>query len=293
MGLVDFFHPKTLEEAMAVVHKYPRTKVLAGGTDLVLNLRRGEVNCDYLISLEKVEELRTIVDDDDYISIGAMTTFTDLLNSETIRNNFNSLVNCSSTMGSPQVRNAATIGGNIINAGSAADAVPCIIGLDGILILESVDGIRRVTCEEYFTNFKEERIKEDEILTTVVIPKTEASTGYHKLGKRNSLAIARLSSAVGVYTEGGIIKEVKVSLGAVGRYPFRVTALEKAAINKHVQWLFNEEALNILSEVVEKSIGGRKTMPFKREAIKGVFKAALNNALAGSDDMLKAHEERS
>ena len=293
MGLVDFFHPKTLEEAKALVHKYPRTKVLAGGTDLILNLRRGEVNCDYLISLEEVGELRTIVDDRDCISIGAMTTFTDLLNSKTIRDTFNSLVNCSSTMGSPQVRNAATIGGNIINAGSAADAVTCIIGLDGILILESIDGIRRVTCEEYFNNFKEEEIKEDEILTTVVIPKTKATTGYYKLGKRNSLAIARLSSAVGIYTEGWIIKEVKICLGAVGRHPFRVTTLEKTAINKHVHWLFKEEALNILSEAVEKSIGGRNTMPFKREAIKGVFKAALNNALTGSDDMLKAHGERS
>lgn len=293
MGLVGFFHPKTLEEAKAVVYKYPRTKVLAGGTDLILNLRRGKVECDYLISLEEVEELSTIVDDGDYISIGAMTTFTDLLNSKTIRDNFNSLVNCSITMGSPQIRNVATIGGNIINAGSAADAVPCIIVLDGILIIESSDGIRRVTCEEYYNNFKEEKIKEDEILTTVVIAKTKASTGYYKLGKRNSLAIARLSSAVGVYTEGEIIKEVKICLGAVGRHPFRVTALEKAAINKHVQWLFNEEALNILSEAVEKSIGGRKTMPFKREAIKGVFKEALDNALAGSDDMLKAHGERS
>lgn len=292
MGLVDFFHPKTLKEAKSLVHKYPRTKVLAGGTDLVLNLRRGEVNCEYLISLEEVEELRTIVDDGDYISIGAMTTFTDLLNSKTIRDNFNSLVNCGSTMGSPQVRNVATIGGNIINAGSAADAVPCIIGLDGILILESVDGIRRVTCEEYFNNFNEKKIKEDEILTTVVIPKTKASTGYYKLGKRNSLAIARLSSAVCVYTEGEIIKEVKICLGAVGRYPFRVTALEKTAINKHVHWLFKEEALNILSEAVEKSIGGRKTMPFKREAIKGVFKAALNTALAGNEERIHAHGER-
>ena len=65
------------------------------------------------------------------------------------------------------------------------------------------------------------------------------------------------------------------------------------AVNKHVHWLFKEEALNILSESVEKSIGGRKTMPFKREAIKGVFKAALNNALAGNEERLHAHGERS
>lgn len=293
MGLVDFFHPKTLEEAKDLVRSHEKVKLLAGGTDLVLNLRGGDVECDYLVSLGAIEELRTIADQGDYISIGAMATFTDLLNSEIIRNNFNSLINCSSTMGSPQIRNSATIGGNIINAGSAADAVPCIIGLDGILVLESLEGIRRIQCEEYFNNLRGEGIKKDEILTNVIIPKTKASTGYYKLGKRNSLAIARLSSSVGVHLEGGIIKEIKICLGAVGRYPFRVTALEKVAVNKHVHWLFKEEALNILSESVEKSIGGRKTMPFKREAIKGVFKAALNNAIAGNEERLHAHGERS
>lgn len=293
MGLVDFFHPKTLEEAKVLVQSHEKVKLLAGGTDLVLNLRRGEVECDYVVSLEEIEDLKTIEDKGDSISIGAMVTFTDLLKSEIIRSNFNSLINCSSTMGSPQIRNSATLGGNIINAGSAADAVPCVIGLDGILVLESLDGIRRVTCEKYFNNLKEERIKKDEILTTVIIPKTKASTGYYKLGKRNSLAIARLSSFVGVHIEGGIIKEVKICLGAVGRHPFRLEALERAAVNKHVHWLFQEEALNSLSEAVEKSIGGRKTMPFKREAIKGVFKAALNNALAVNEEMLHAHGERS
>lgn len=298
MGVVEFFRPKTLEEAKALVNKYSKTKVLAGGTDLILNMRRGEVDCDYVVSLEDIVELSAIVENYTEVIIGAMATFTDLMKSEVIKKHFTSLINCSSTMGSPQIRNSATLGGNIVNAGSAADAIPCVISLQGVLIIESLQGRRQILCEDYFNNYKEEKLKENEILTAVVIPKPYSYTGYFKLGKRNSLAIARLSSAVNLKVQHGknygeklkgecdnfqdnIIKDIKICVGAVGRYPFRVKALEMEALNKQVQWLLTEEALNYLSDAVVKSIGGRKTMPFKREAIKGVFKESLKIALEG------------
>lgn len=292
MGLVDFFHPETLEEAKALVNKYKGTKVLAGGTDLILNLRREEENCDYIVSLENIKGLKDIIDQGDEIRIGPMVTFTDLINSQIIRDNFNSLINCSETMGSPQIRNAATIGGNIINAGSAADAVPCIISLNGVLVFENLEGVRKVACEDYFNNYRKEKIKSDEILTGILIQKTKASTGYYKLGKRNALAIARISCAVSIQLEEDMIKEGRICLGAVGRHPFRAVDLEKAALLKKVQWLSSEEALRYLSTEVERSIGGRKTMPFKREAIKGVFKEALKAALNNEDTKVVIGERR-
>ena len=279
MGLVNFFHPETLEEAKTLVNKYKGTKVLAGGTDLMLNLIRGEENCDYIVSLENLKGLKDIIDQGEEIRIGSMVTFTDLIYSQIIRDNFNSLINCSETMGSPQIRNAATVGGNIINAGSAADAVPCIISLHGVLVFENLEGVRKVTCEDYFNNYSDKKIKSDEILTGILIPKTKASTGYYKLGKRNALAIARISCAVSIELEEGMVMEARICLGAVGRHPFRAVDLEKATFLKKVQWLSSEESLSYLSAEVERSIGGRKTMPFKREAIKGVFKEALKAAL--------------
>lgn len=292
MGIIDFFHPKTLEEAKILVGMYGCTKVLAGGTDLVLNIKRGEVACDYVISLENIKELKVIVDEGETIRIGAMATFNDLNNSEVINTYFNSLINCSSTMGSPQIRNVATIGGNIINAGSAADAVPCVMALEGILVMESREGTRRVSCEEYFSNYSEAKIKKDEILTAVIIPKTKGLSGYYKLGKRNSLAIARVSSAVTIAVEDNKVKEARICLGAVGRHPFRAQELEKVSLDKEAHWLFSEEAMNYLSATVEKSIGGRKTMPFKREAIKGVFKEALRAAFVGEETVKEACGER-
>jgi len=254
-------------------------KLLAGGTDLVLDFKRNKVKCESIVSLGKISELKRIVDDEDEIYIGAMVTFSDLIENNIINNYCNLLLNCSMSMGSPQIRNVATVGGNISNGGSAADIIPCIISLGGILLIESEEAIRRVSCEEYFENYKEERLKENEILTHIIIPKTQNISGYYKLGKRNSLAISRVSAAVNLEIKKDRICAINICLGAVGRYPFRAKELEERSLGKDIKWLYSEEALEYLESIVEKSIEGRKTMPFKREAIKGVFKRALDNAL--------------
>ncbi len=284
MGLLEFFHPENLEEAKTLVYKYPKTKVLAGGTDLILNLRKDEVDCDYIVSIANILELKDIGEYEDRVVIGPMVTFSELMKSQVIKRNFRSLINCSSTMGSPQIRNAATVGGNIMNAGSAADTIPCIISLGGILVIESETGSRKILCEDYFNNYSVEKVRSNEILTSIILPKEGSQSGYYKLGKRNSLAIARISAALNLKINDNKIESIRVCLGAVGRHPFRAVTLEQASLKEEVQWLYSEEALSYLSDAVEKSIGGRKTMPFKREAIKGVFKEALSEAMKASGE---------
>jgi len=277
--VLKIYSPKTIEEVKEYMKDHSNLKLLAGGTDLVLDFKRNKVKCESIVSLEKISDLKKIVDDKDEIYIGAMVTFSDLIENNIIKDYCNLLLNCSMSMGSPQIRNVATVGGNIANGGSAADIIPCIISLGGILLIESEEAIRRVSCEEYFENYKEERLKENEILTHIIIPKTQNISGYYKLGKRNSLAISRVSAAVNLEIKKDRICAINICLGAVGRYPFRAKELEERSLGKDIKWLYSEEALEYLESIVEKSIEGRKTMPFKREAIKGVFKRALDNAL--------------
>lgn len=279
MEIRGLFQPKTVEEAKTLLSEYPNSKLLAGGTDLVLNLRRKEQSAEYIIDLGKVSELKAINQNEKEITIGSMVTFTQLRESELIRNSFNSLFECAKNMGSPQIRNTATIGGNIVNAGSAADAIPCVMCLDGVLVIESVSGKRQISCEEYFKNFSKEKVRANEILTKIILPKRNEKNGYYKLGKRNALAIARVNTALSIQMKEGTVVSLKVSLGAVGRYPFRAVELEERAAGKRLEWLYDEEALGILENIVYESIKGRKTMPFKKEAIKGVYKEALRNAL--------------
>jgi len=277
--VLKVYSPKTIEEVKEYMKDHSNLKLLAGGTDLVLDFKRNKVMCKSIVSLGKISDLKKIVDDEDEIYIGAMVTFSDLIENNIINNYCNLLLNCSMSMGSPQIRNVATVGGNIANGGSAADIIPCIISLGGILLIQSEDAIRRVSCEYYFENYKEDRLKENEILTHIIIPKTQNISGYYKLGKRNSLAISRVSAAVNLEIKKDRICAINICLGAVGRYPFRAKKLEEKSLGKDIKWLYSEEALEYLESIVEKSIEGRKTMPFKREAIKGVFKRALDNAL--------------
>lgn len=279
MEIKRAFQPKSVEEVKNLLSKYSNSKLLAGGTDLVLGLKGEKEMAEYLIDMGRIPELKNIMEDEKQVTLGSMVTFTQLRESELIRANFNSLLECAKHMGSPQIRNTATIGGNIANAGSAADAIPCIMSLDGILVIESIDGKRQISCVDYFKNYSKEKIKEKEILTKIILPKKNEMSGYYKLGKRNALAIARVNTAISLYINEGIIMRINLALGAVGRYPFRSIELEKQARGKKLEWLYGDEALSIIENDVYESIKGRKTMPFKKEAIKGVYKEALKNAL--------------
>ncbi|QVK18794.1 FAD binding domain-containing protein [Mycoplasmatota bacterium] len=272
-----FFQPTTVLEVKDLLADYKNAKLLAGGTDLLLEIKRDKINPKYLIDISHVDSLKEITDGEDEITIGSMVTFSQLLENPLIKTHFHSLIECAKGMGSPQIRNMATIGGNIINAQAAADSIPCIMSLDGVLVIESQKGIRKVSCESYFEYYSQERIKDDEILTKVILPKSNGLTGFYKLGKRNSLAIARMITSIYLSVENEIIKEIALCLGAVGKFPFRVKEIEREAIGKRIDWLYSEEPLNLLENSVYESIKERKSMPFKKEAIKGVYKAALKN----------------
>lgn len=280
MDLKDILKPSTIEEALRVKNSLEHGLFLAGGTDLIIKLSKKDINTEYLIDLNSIEDLKKITESDSYIEIGSMITFSELREDSIIKKYFNLLTECAETMGSPQIRNMATIGGNIVNAGPAADGVPCIMALDGVLFFKSLSKLRTTTCLEYFENYANEKIKDDELLIKILIPKKNILSGFYKLGKRNSLSIARLSTSITLNVENNIINNISIALGAVGRYPIRAKKIEDKAIGKNISWLFEEEPLIMLENEVIDSIKGRKTMPFKKEAIKGVYKNALRRALS-------------
>lgn len=279
MEINNVFQPQTLLEAQEILSKYQNCLILAGGTDLILDLKRKHKQGEYLIDLNNITELKAITEKNDEIIIGSMVTFADLLNSKVIQKYFNGLYLAAKTMGSPQIRNMATIGGNIINGAAAADIIPCIICLDGMLEFTSKEVIRYISCEEYFQKIDTEHIKSHEVLTNIIIPKRTVYSGYYKLGKRNSLSIARLNTAISIIMNNDTIQSLAICLGAVGRYPFRVKEIETKAYGKTLEYLYSEEILNNLETIVYESIKTRKTMPFKKEAVKGVYKLALEKAL--------------
>lgn len=269
-----FYQPKSIEETKLLLVNQ-KGKILAGGTDLLIELRRESTKPTCIIDINQLSELKGIREEKNDVILGSLVTFTELLQNKRISENFPALIDCSQDMGSPQIRNMATIGGNIVNAGAAADFIPALMALNGILVFESVDEIRTISADQYFNEYPKYKIKEDELLTKVIIPKTNHPSGFYKLGKRNALAIARISVAIHLIIKEGRVADLNLCLGAVGRVPYRVYSFEKQAKHKELDWLLGEEAMMLLEEVVSERIKGRKSMPFKKEAIKGVYKEAL------------------
>jgi CO/xanthine dehydrogenase FAD-binding subunit len=136
-----------------------------------------------------------------------------------------------------------------------------------------------VKISEYFKEYNKNKLRPNEILTGIILNDTESSTGFYKLGKRNSLSIARINAAVSLKLNENKVKDFKLTLGAVGRYPFRAYEVEKLVNGKEVKYLFEEQVLNIIQIKIDESIKGRPTLPFKREAVKGVYLEALKKAL--------------
>lgn len=277
--VLEVLQPKTLEEVKSYLGKYENSKVLAGGTDLAIGLRKEKVKTDYIINLCKVNELKKIEDLGDKVAFGSLVTFTDLKESDIVAENFGDIKDCADSMGSPLVRNMATIGGNVANAAPAADSIPCFMNNDAMLVIESPKGKREVKCEEYFNDYANKSLKADEIITSIVINKTKGYSGFYKLGKRNSLAISRLNAVISFELVANKVVNFKITLGAVGKFPFRLHKVEEMVEGKEVEYLFSREVLQTLEDIVYESIKTRASMPFKKEAIKGVYKEALRRAL--------------
>lgn len=279
MSINEVLLPNTVEEAKMLLSQKKNIKLLAGGTDLLLGLNRGEVKAEYLIDLSKIHSIKGIKNFEHHIIIGCMTSFTDVKNSSLINEKFSALADCANMMGSPQIRNRATLGGNVANAAASADVVPCLLAMDAAFHIESDKGKRLVRCKDYFNEYEKNKVKENEILTEIIINKKSAATGFYKLGKRNALAISRLCAAVGLEVQNNIIKNFTLALGAVGRFPFRVSEVEAFLKERPVSYIFSSEVSIMLEDIVFESIKSRPTMPFKKEAVKGVYKQAVINAL--------------
>ena len=234
-----FINPQSLVEALEYLNQYGKeAKIIAGGTDLLIQLRNEDhklAGVKFLVNLDSLPNLRQIKIDEDYISIGALVNHADIASSKLIWAKVSFLSKAASMIGSPQIRNRGTIGGNLINASPAADTVPVIIALDADVILQSLTGSRKLSIRELFLKPYETCIRYDEILTEIkfrCLPEG-SKTRFLKIGRRNALVIARLNLAVSLKTdEKGIVEDIRIAPGSVMPLPCRVIEAEKLLIGQ-------------------------------------------------------------
>lgn len=218
-----FIQPDSLEEAKELLGTLPENfTVLAGGTDLLISVRKKRQEGRGYFSLWRIPELRKIEQNGDWIKIGAMVTHTQASEDEMIREKFRALGMACSRVGSCQIRNKGTLGGNIVNGSPAGDILPCICLFDGELEFLSSRGFRRESVFDFLKKRKEERVGRQEILSAVYLPLDNTrrwDSCFLKLGERDEVTIAQISLCARWYWEGEEKKEVEAYMGAVDTKP--------------------------------------------------------------------------
>lgn len=272
---------KSVEEVLNLLTQYENCKIIAGGTDLIIQMREKRISPAVLIDISSIQELKEIKVDGPFIEIGAAVTFTDIVESPIFEGNLSGLKKACRLVGSPQIRNAGTIGGNIVNASPAADSVPPLLCLNSILVFRSFRGIRQVKLEDYFKYKQKLQIKEDELLTAIRFRRPEGTLSFSKLGLRKALAISRISMAAMVkLDEEGTIKDIALASGALGKYPMREREVEEFLLGKQLDVNTVDEGLKILREATDKRLAGRSSYTYKRRAVERLFREVLSGVVA-------------
>jgi carbon-monoxide dehydrogenase medium subunit len=214
-----YARPQHLDEAFDILDYYgPDASPLAGGTDLVVGVRTGRIVPRMLVDLKRITDLtRGIASTDGRVSIAAPTTMTDIIGNELIRRHFPALVQAAATVGSVQIRNRATLTGNVCNASPAADTAPALLAYGAEVVLVSRIGSRPVPLEEFFLGPRRTSRRADEIAAGVQIPVPAARTGsqFARLTRRRGVDLATVSLCCTVGT-----RVTRFAFGAVGPKPF-------------------------------------------------------------------------
>lgn len=283
MKELRYFKPKTWQEALALKAEHgEKMRVLAGGTDILVQLREGAKrleNVTMLLDLSAIAGMADIEVGEKAIRIGALTTHSQLNDSPEIRKHAEFLSVAASTVGSEQIRNAGTVGGNICNASPAADTPSALIALDARLIVKSLRDERVLPLGEAYVKSGVLALEEDEIVSAVEFDRIDRySTAFIKVGRRKALAISRMNMAAAILIENGVIEDARIAPGCVFATPGRVAKAEEFLKGKEPSLELFEACGDIVSQVMIEKTGIRWSTEYKKPVVEALTAQALCRA---------------
>jgi CO/xanthine dehydrogenase FAD-binding subunit len=213
---MDFLQPRCLADALGAKAEHPSAVPIAGGTDVMVEVNFDRLRPEVLLDLGHVEELRGWSLDDGRLRVGARVTFTEII--EELSALAPALAMAARTVGSPQIRNRGTIGGNLGSSSPAGDALPPLLACDASVEVASVRGSRTIPIGQFFTGVKKNTLAGDELITAVSISAADGPQQFAKIGIRNAMVIAVASFAL-VLSPG--LRSVRTGLGSVAPTPLR------------------------------------------------------------------------
>ncbi|MEA2108087.1 MAG: FAD binding domain-containing protein [Pseudomonadota bacterium] len=232
----DYHAPANLEEACQIMAHYgDQAQLLAGGTDLLIALQKNQVSPSQVVALDRVEELKGMGVDDDGLYLGARTTAAEIMDCD-FGPGGDALSQAASQVGSPLIRNLATVGGNLATAMPAADMVPPLLVLQASLILQRYGDQREVELKDFFVCPGEQVMLPEEVMSVIYLPRLPEATGsaFEKLGVRKALerSIVSVAAVISLADDNRTVVHARIALGAVAPTPMLATEAAASLIGK-------------------------------------------------------------
>jgi len=279
----EYFRPRSLKETLEFLAVHgSETSVLAGGTDLMISIRRGEITSKFVLDISRLDELRTVQKTDGVISVGAALTYTEIINSKPIKQFVPVLVEAAGHVGSVQIRNVGTLGGNTANASPAADSVPPLLVHNGRVIIQSAYSERIEPLHDFIVGPYRTNLKPEELITGFLLEAVDGAYRYsfERIARRKALAIARINAAaVARLDSTSVVEDLRLSVGSITPQPTRMTAAENHLKGRRANITAIREAADIVTQEMLRRSGVRPSTEYKKPAVEGLLMKALSRVL--------------
>jgi CO/xanthine dehydrogenase FAD-binding subunit len=290
MPRFGYARASTVDEAIQLLNERGIvSRPLAGGTDMLVQIRRQKPWFDRVVDVSRLDHLRIIRQDVNTILIGAAVTYAQLLEDPLIAETAPFLAEAARKVGSLQIRNVGTLGGNVINAAACADSLPPLVCLDALAHLRSRAGERAVPVQELIVKPHSAEIQEGELLTHIsfIRPPQDVKTKFIKLGRRNAQSISRLSiAAMGRANQDGVIDFIRLAPGAATPKTVRLNSVEADLKGQQVSGRLIIEAGEKVAREMIAITGTRWSTAYKEVAIRALTERVLRYVLLAGRDAI-------
>jgi len=279
---LDYIAPESAAAAVALLAEHgEKACPLAGGTDLVVDLKHSPGNIHVLVDVSGLEEFRGIEETDEGLRIGSMVTYAEIMENSICLEKVPEVVAASHTVGAVQTRNLGTIGGNLVTCVPSADSAPALMVLDAEVTVTGADGERRMPIEEFFVGPRKTILEPHELLVDILIPKKNLGkpSSFYKFGLRKGQALALVNVAAALELKSGKIHEPRIALGAVAPTPIRILEAEALLAGKKPSIKNIEEAARIAVTESKPIDDFRASASYRRQLIQTLTQRVLSRSL--------------
>ncbi len=285
----QFYSPDSVEQLAALMLEHPQARLLAGGTDLCLEFTQFLREMEILIYTGRVAQMLEIKESDDTIEIGAAVTYSDC--HDILVSQFPDLGELLERLGSLQIRNQGTLGGNIGNASPIGDMPPVLIALGASLVLRVGDSTRVLSVEDYYLSYKKTAQQESEFIQSIIVPKPQPGFEFraYKISKRLEDDISATCAAISIFVDQNIVRDVRIAFGGMAEIPARAFHCEQSLLGQPWSEASIEQAMEALNKDFTPISDFRASAEYRLQVSQGLLKRFYLDLNSSTEDLRVTH----